>query len=68
MYFAVIPPLGIFNVFIMLLSTFIVFVIPPLIHISEFKEELSTDLKLVIYFVIIIGIVGGIYSVYYSID
>ena len=49
-------------------STMIAFVLPPLLYMHEFKRELGLPLKIANWAIVVFGILGGGYSVYFSID
>ena len=48
-------------------SAMIAFVLPPLLYLSEFKGKLSIPIIMLNWFIIIFGIVGAGYSVFFSI-
>ena len=49
-------------------SAAIAFVIPPLIYLEEFKDEVSMPVKLFNWFIMAFGTGGAIYSTYFSIN
>lgn len=49
-------------------SAAIAFVIPPLLYLAEFKQQVSMPLKAFNWFIIAFGVGGAIYSTYFSIN
>lgn len=49
-------------------SAMIAFVLPPLLYMKEYKNELRTVDVVLNWCIIVFGVVGGLYSVYFSID
>ena len=49
-------------------SAMIAFILPPLIYMRVFKDELSMSVKVINILIICLGVGGGGYSILYSID
>ncbi len=49
-------------------SAMIAFVLPPLLYMAEFRGQLKTYVIAINWFIIAFGVLGALYSVYFSID